>query len=52
MTIERLRTRLAGYKLPKRIVTLDELPRNGMGKVRKSRLREQFAGLLQAEPGA
>ena len=39
------RQRLAGFKLPKRIVVVDALPRNAMGKVEKARLR---ADLLQA----
>jgi len=37
--------RLAKFKLPKRIVFVDELPRNTMGKVQKNVLREQFSGL-------
>jgi malonyl-CoA/methylmalonyl-CoA synthetase len=37
-----LRTRLAAYKLPKAIHIVDELPRNTMGKVQKTRLRETF----------
>ena len=40
-----LRERLAGYKVPKRIFVVDELPRNTMGKVQKNRLREQFSKL-------
>jgi malonyl-CoA/methylmalonyl-CoA synthetase len=32
--------RLANYKIPKRVVFMDELPRNSMGKVQKSILRE------------
>ena len=34
-----MRERLAGYKVPKRIVLVDELPRNAMGKVDKVALR-------------
>jgi malonyl-CoA/methylmalonyl-CoA synthetase len=41
-----LRTRLAGYKLPKHIVVLDALPRNAMGKVQKERLRAEHAQLF------
>ena len=37
-----LRTRLAGYKVPKRLHVVRELPRNAMGKVRKNVLRERF----------
>lgn len=33
------RARLAGYKVPRRIIVVDELPRNAMGKVQKSVLR-------------
>ena len=44
-----LKTRLAGYKIPKRIMTLDELPRNAMGKVQKNRLRDQFDDLFKVD---
>jgi malonyl-CoA/methylmalonyl-CoA synthetase len=44
--IDALRERLAGYKLPKRIVFVDDLPRNAMGKVQKSALREENVGLF------
>jgi fatty-acyl-CoA synthase len=33
------RARLAGFKVPKAFVRLDELPRNAAGKVVRSRLR-------------
>ncbi len=35
-----LRARLAAYKLPRRVVVLDELPRTASGKLQRSRLRE------------
>ncbi len=41
-----LKDKLARFKQPKRIVLVDELPRNAMGKVQKNVLREQFVGLL------
>lgn len=41
-----LRDRLAGFKIPKRVLMLDALPRNAMGKVQKAELRRQFAGLF------
>ena len=44
----RLEGRLARYKLPKRILFADELPRNAMGKVQKNVLRERFAHLYDA----
>ncbi|TSE34915.1 malonate--CoA ligase [Tepidimonas charontis] len=40
-----LRGRLAGYKIPKRCVLVDELPRNAMGKVQKNLLRERWRGM-------
>ena len=40
-----LRERLAGYKCPKRVLLSGELPRNAMGKVQKSLLREQYLHL-------
>jgi len=39
------RARLAPYKVPKRIVFVDELPRNAMGKVQKNLLRAAYSGL-------
>ena len=36
--------RLAPYKLPTRLLILDELPRNAMGKVTKPDLAPLFAG--------
>lgn len=35
-------SRLAGYKKPKRVLLLDELPRNAAGKVLKQALRSSF----------
>jgi malonyl-CoA/methylmalonyl-CoA synthetase len=46
--IERLRTRLAAFKVPKRVFRVDDLPRNAMGKVQKKALRETYAGLFEA----
>jgi malonyl-CoA/methylmalonyl-CoA synthetase len=43
-----LRERLAGFKIPKRVLMLDELPRNAMGKVQKAELRRVHAGLFAA----
>lgn len=40
--IAALRDRLAGYKLPKTVVFLPDLPRNAMGKVQKAALRETY----------
>ena len=38
-----LKSRIAGFKVPKRMLLVDELPRNQMGKVQKNLLRERFA---------
>ena len=40
------REKLAAYKAPKRIVFVDDLPRNAMGKVQKNLLRERFGGVF------
>jgi malonyl-CoA/methylmalonyl-CoA synthetase len=40
-----LQVRLANFKLPKRVLFVDELPRNTMGKVQKSALRETYRSL-------
>jgi malonyl-CoA/methylmalonyl-CoA synthetase len=44
---EALRERLAAFKIPKRVLVLDDLPRNAMGKVQKATLRERFGGLFR-----
>ena len=44
--IDGARRRLAAYKVPKRVVFVDELPRNAMGKVQKNLLRERYACLF------
>jgi malonyl-CoA/methylmalonyl-CoA synthetase len=37
--------RLAKFKMPKRVIFVDELPRNTMGKVQKNILRDTYKGL-------
>ena len=39
-----LRARLAGYKLPREIVRLDEIPATASGKVRRAAVRELLGG--------
>jgi malonyl-CoA/methylmalonyl-CoA synthetase len=39
---------LARFKQPKKLIVVDELPRNTMGKVQKNMLRDDYAGLFQA----
>ncbi len=46
--LEAVRTRLARYKVPKRILLVEELPRNTMGKVQKNALRKAFATIYSA----
>jgi malonyl-CoA/methylmalonyl-CoA synthetase len=43
------RTQLAAFKTPKRVVFVDELPRNAMGKVQKNLLRETYRDAFRAE---
>lgn len=43
-----LEARLAKFKLPKRVLVIDELPRNTMGKVQKNLLRERYGDLYRA----
>jgi len=45
-----LKSQIAGFKVPKRALLVDELPRNAMGKVQKNLLRERYRGLLAAAP--
>ena len=42
-TIDACRDQIAGYKLPKQVLTLDALPVNATGKVERGRLRDHFA---------
>ena len=42
-----LESRLARFKRPRHIVSVDALPRNALGKVQKQQLRETYAGLLR-----
>lgn len=44
--IAECRTRLAAFKTPKRILFVDDLPRNAMGKVQKNLLRERYKALF------
>ena len=45
-TIAAARAQLAAYKAPKRVMFVDDLPRNAMGKVQKNLLRERYANLF------
>jgi malonyl-CoA/methylmalonyl-CoA synthetase len=39
--------RLAKFKMPKRVIFVDELPRNAMGKVQKNILRDTYKGIYE-----
>ncbi|WP_457420547.1 malonate--CoA ligase [Roseateles sp. P5_E7] len=47
--IRELKSRIAGFKVPKRVIVVPELPRNAMGKVQKKLLREQYAALFTTD---
>ena len=49
--IAALEERLAKFKLPKRVLFVDDLPRNAMGKVQKAALREALQGALRPGRG-
>ena len=44
-----LEDRLAKFKRPKRILFVDEIPRNAMGKVQKPLLQKKYSGLYTEE---
>jgi malonyl-CoA/methylmalonyl-CoA synthetase len=46
--IAALKTRIAGFKVPKHVFVVKELPRNTMGKVQKNLLREQHKAVFAA----
>jgi malonyl-CoA/methylmalonyl-CoA synthetase len=39
-----LKDRIAGFKVPKRVFVVEQLPRNAMGKVQKNVLRDAYRG--------
>ncbi|MFC4011163.1 class I adenylate-forming enzyme family protein [Nonomuraea purpurea] len=43
------RARLAGYRVPKRVVWVEELPRNAYGKVLKRRLRDELGNVTRID---
>jgi malonyl-CoA/methylmalonyl-CoA synthetase len=48
--IEALQDQIAAFKRPKRVLFVDQLPRNAMGKVQKDRLRDDLAGTFGEAP--
>ncbi len=47
LVLDALSQRLAKFKLPKRVIFVDDLPRNTMGKVQKNLLRETYKDLFK-----
>ena len=45
---DHLMSRLAAFKVPSRLLIVDEIPKSATGKIRRSALAETFAGRLQA----
>ena len=45
--LDALEARLARYKTPKRVIFVEDLPRNAMGKVQKAALREAYSGIYR-----
>ena len=41
--IFRLKKEIAGFKVPKNVIFVDDLPRNAMGKVQKNTLKEKYS---------
>ncbi|MBA8878376.1 malonate--CoA ligase [Phyllobacterium myrsinacearum] len=50
--VDALQDRLARYKQPKKIIFVDDLPRNTMGKVQKNVLRERYGNLYASRASA
>jgi len=50
--VQAMKQQLSGYKCPKRVFVVDELPRNAMGKVQKNLLRQRFVDTFQARTGS
>ena len=49
--IDHARPTLAGFKLPKRVILAESLPRNTAGKLLKRELRAAYGGRAEALPG-
>ena len=45
-----VRQQLAGFKVPKAVITLDELPKTSTGKIQKNVLRDRYAGYYTGRP--
>jgi long-chain acyl-CoA synthetase len=47
-----LKAHLDGYKVPKSVIVVDELPKTSTGKIQKNKVREAHAGHYDAVPEA
>ena len=43
--IAHCRERIGGYKIPRRMAFIDEMPKSAMGKILKTELRRMFGGI-------
>jgi acyl-CoA synthetase (AMP-forming)/AMP-acid ligase II len=50
--LRRVKERLAGFMVPKAVITLDELPKTSTGKIQKNVLRDRYAGYYAQHPEA
>jgi len=48
--VDALKSRIANYKVPKRVFIVDDLPRNTMGKVQKNVLRDRYRNTFTPLP--
>ena len=44
--LDRLKSELSSFKIPRRFIWMDEFPRNAMGKIEKNKLRERYGDLF------
>jgi long-chain acyl-CoA synthetase len=45
------RERLTGYKVPRRVVIMDELPRSQIGKIQRRRVRDRVEAMETFDAG-
>ena len=50
--LQTLKQKIAGYKIPKRVFFVAELPRNTMGKVQKNVLRDRYRAQVRGQDSA
>ena len=45
-----MKRQLAGFKTPKAVIIVDELPKTSTGKIQKNVVRKQFADYYEQHP--